>query len=1120
MKRIAALGGLIWTAHVWAAPPANDLCAGAQVVPSTTLPVLSNPVNLTDATDAGDPSSRSCGTTASRSVWFSFTPATTGQHVVSTCNDFAPGTTLPDTVLAVYSTAAGCSGPFTELASGCSDDACGASGSLSTVVVNMIAGTTYFIVAWKDGTTAPSVGAADVQIRVGTPGAAPNDTCSGATALPLDRPLRGATYGATTLAQDNYRLDAGACFAGIGQSPAAGLGRDVVFAFTPSETTRYSIRAKDHASFVNPMLYMSATCPAGSSATPVPMCVAASNRNSVAEELSCVQLTQGTTYYVYADDEAFNLGSSFEIEANKCVLEVEPNNTVAQANALTCGVTGHMNPAGDTDMFGLAASTGRVFAMVDGVAAASSDFDLRVVTNANTLEYDDLDNAPLFGSLSANVAGTPLTGTGYLAVTHYSGSAAEPYRVYAVVQPTTNVAVAEAEPNDVPASANSSRGLYFSGQLSGPAPSTDVDVYRVTAAAGDLIFASLDGDPTRDGTPVGLALSLLDASGNVLVSVNNSNASSSTQTFPGKLDAGGPRFPSEALTYRAPVAGDYFVRVFIGTAVATAEGAGDYLLSISRNCTVGGPAPVVTSLSPDAGTIDGGTTVTLTGQQFGAGATVRFGALSATAVTVVSDTEVTAVTPAVSLPGRVDVVLTNSDGKSVTRVQGFNYVAPTPTLVSVSPVRGPTTGGGTLSLSGTGYFPGATVTVGGVACTNVAFVSSTALSCKLPTNPAGPKDVTVSNVDGQSATLVDGYTYDLPAPTVTQISPTSGSSAGGTVVLVVGAGFQAGAKVRVGGSEATQVALVSGTQLSAVTPAGMLGMADVTVENPDMQTGTLAGAFFYVPPAPPTVASVLPATGHTTGGTPVTVTGTGFQAGASVLFGGVAGTNVAVMNGSSLTVSTPPRSAAGVVSVTVTNPDTQSGTLANGFTYVTTPLPTVSFVDPPNGPRAGGTQVTITGTRFENGAAVTFGGVVASDVNVVSVTSITARTPPRALAGAVAVVVTNTDGTSGGLPAAFTYDADPVFDAGTVDAGAGGAGGSGGSGGGGGAGGAGGTGGSGGAAGSGGSGGGGGMSLVDAGSGSSTAPKGCGCGNVEGTFALLSVVGLAWSRRRRFGLRG
>ena len=87
------------------------------------------------------------------------------------------------------------------------------------------------------------------------------------------------------------------------------------------------------------------------------------------------------------------------------------------------------------------------------------------------------------------------------------------------------------------------------------------------------------------------------------------------------------------------------------------------------------------------------------------------------------------------------------------------------------------------------------------------------------------------------------------------------------------------------------------------------------------------------PTAPaPTVSSITPNTGPTTGGTSVTISGSGFVSGATVSLGGAFATNVAIPNSNTITATTGPRSA-GVVDVVVTNPDNQSATLAQAFTY-------------------------------------------------------------------------------------------------------------------------------------------------------------------------------------------
>jgi hypothetical protein len=95
---------------------------------------------------------------------------------------------------------------------------------------------------------------------------------------------------------------------------------------------------------------------------------------------------------------------------------------------------------------------------------------------------------------------------------------------------------------------------------------------------------------------------------------------------------------------------------------------------------------------------------------------------------------------------------------------------------------------------------------------------------------------------------------------------------------------------------------------------------------------------------------------------------------------------------------------------------------AAGIIYLryTPPTPVPVHVSPTGGTTAGGTNVTITGTGFSTGCTVTFGGVAATGVTVVSETSITCTTPAHA-AGLVNVVVTDLDSTSGTLTNGFAY---------------------------------------------------------------------------------------------------
>jgi acid phosphatase len=181
--------------------------------------------------------------------------------------------------------------------------------------------------------------------------------------------------------------------------------------------------------------------------------------------------------------------------------------------------------------------------------------------------------------------------------------------------------------------------------------------------------------------------------------------------------------------------------------------------------------------------------------------------------------------------------------------------------------------------------------------------------------------------------------------------------------------------------------------------------------------------FTTTPNTAPIINSVSPASGPAGGGTTVTISGTGFAVGATVTFGGTAATNVNVLGSTTITAVTPAHTS-GAVNVVVTNPGGQSATSTNGYSYAAAPAPTVSGVSPTSGPTAGGTSVTISGTNFATGATVTFGGSSATGVIVNNSTTITATTPAHA-AGAVDVVVTNSNGQSGSQTSAFTYTAPP-----------------------------------------------------------------------------------------------
>ena len=340
------------------------------------------------------------------------------------------------------------------------------------------------------------------------------------------------------------------------------------------------------------------------------------------------------------------------------------------------------------------------------------------------------------------------------------------------------------------------------------------------------------------------------------------------------------------------------------------------------------PAPTVCQTSPASGPPAGGTPVTITGAGFANGATVKFGGSSATLVVVgVGGTTITTITPAHS-SGPVDVVVTNPDEQSGTYSSGFTYNEP-PVVDSVVPSSGLSSGGTSATITGSGFTAGATVAFGGSFAWS-GVVSGSQINAITPAHTAGPVDVVVTNPDGQSDSDAGAFTYISP-PTVGVVSPASGSTAGGTAVLITGTDFSSGATVSFGGTAATSVVVVSGSQITAITPPHAAGAVSVVVTNTTGLNGTRAGAFTYF--TVPTISSIKASSGATTGGTKVTIAGTNFAAGAAVTFGGIPATSVVVVSGTKITGKTP-ANVAGAVNVTVTNVNGGSATLNGGFTYI------------------------------------------------------------------------------------------------------------------------------------------------------------------------------------------
>jgi hypothetical protein len=171
-------------------------------------------------------------------------------------------------------------------------------------------------------------------------------------------------------------------------------------------------------------------------------------------------------------------------------------------------------------------------------------------------------------------------------------------------------------------------------------------------------------------------------------------------------------------------------------------------------------ASTVTGVSPNTGSAAGGEMVTITGTGFTTASDVSFGSVSAS-FTVNDDGSITAITPAASADGTVDVTVTNFGGTSVTgTADQFTYADSPPTVTGVSPNTGVAGGGDTMTISGTGFTTANGVYFGGVAAASFTVNSDGSITAVTPAGNAGTVDVTVSAVGGTSATsTADQFTY-------------------------------------------------------------------------------------------------------------------------------------------------------------------------------------------------------------------------------------------------------------------------------------------------------------------------------------------------------------------------
>ena len=152
---------------------------------------------------------------------------------------------------------------------------------------------------------------------------------------------------------------------------------------------------------------------------------------------------------------------------------------------------------------------------------------------------------------------------------------------------------------------------------------------------------------------------------------------------------------------------------------------------------------------------------------------------------------------------------------------------PCPGSISgITPTEGCFVGGTTITITGAYLGTATEVTVGGVPATNVTASSMTTVTATTPAGIIGPATVLVTTAAG-TYTAPQTFTY-MPA-SVSSIAPNTGTTTGGFQISITGAYLALTTGVSIGGTPCTGVTVVNATTVTAITPAGTLGHADVVI---------------------------------------------------------------------------------------------------------------------------------------------------------------------------------------------------------------------------------------------------------------------------------------------------
>jgi streptogramin lyase len=461
--------------------------------------------------------------------------------------------------------------------------------------------------------------------------------------------------------------------------------------------------------------------------------------------------------------------------------------------------------------------------------------------------------------------------------------------------------------------------------------------------------------------------------------------------------------------------------------VADASGAS---ASAQFTLTINPPVPTIISITPPAGAQGASVAVTISGTGFLPGATVLMSnpgvTVSSLAVASASQISATFTIASDATLGPETVYVATSGGTSLPAL--FTVLPPPPVLTAIAPSTGATGTSVSVTLTGNNFISGTTIAFGanGLTASRVTVIGPAQITATfvIASNAAvGPVSVTVTDSNGTSGPV----TFTVTSLLLTSISPASGAPGASVPVTLTGVGFAAGAQVTSSSPGVTvgNVVVVSTTQITAtlnISATATQGQIGISVSAGGVTSAPVT--FTVGPPPPPTLTSISPPFGAQGTSVAVTLSGTGFAAGAQIAVGnpGVSVGSVVLVSASQITATftIAPNAALGATTVAVNMPGGATGQVT--FT-VLAPLQLTS-ISPTSGAQGASIPVTLTGAGFAQGAQISVSnpGVTAGNIIVVGSTQITAtfNIAGTAAVGSTPVTVTLAGTTSASV--AFTVN--------------------------------------------------------------------------------------------------